>query len=507
MMKNYIDQFNTFKHKYNKKVKFLLLVFPLRTPFWVLFLIELYLIYYYNTEKLEPTTYNINTLYYLALAIPSFIFGLLGIVLISYIFYRFTTREYIKKGDATYLASPNAIQTGNSGEFYVGLPSKTRSNFTSVKLCVQFNHKKFTNLYTLHTKSKEELQLGNYSNMVPPYLLGTKVVLKNLDMGRYKITKSFIFFEDFAGLFRFYYAEEEKGPTIYIYNEEIVKKKKLKYNMEVSILEKRLQDKSKMEGDLFNFKKYTPGSDSLRHILWKKYASKQELICKKPEIENPNSSRLPMFTNFYCSDIYPFTELSNFLLKEFKNRITQTILWLKREDIIIDYFPEDFLEILENQGENSSEFQSLMREYDLIEADKRLEVIVSLQDWQSMYPLENQISIFYDYLKKYNNLKSSLLLFTNSLDTSWLDYYLNQKGQNNKQAVVYYWKVSKVFFSISEKNAWINNLLFIETRKRDWMYNKPSSRIKYTAYLKQIGKNEDYIETNYKQANIYLIEL
>lgn len=83
----------------------------------------------------------------------------------------------------------------------------------------------------------------------------------------------------------------------------------------------RIEEMRRVEGDLFNFKKFSPNDDT-RRIVWKIYARNKELVVRSPELLEPYASHLYLYVSFYAVIENTGNEiLEGPLLNFYKNKV------------------------------------------------------------------------------------------------------------------------------------------------------------------------------------------
>lgn len=82
----------------------------------------------------------------------------------------------------------------------------------------------------------------------------------------------------------------------------------------------RIEEMRRVEGDLFNYKKFGPHDDT-RRIVWKIYAKNRELVVRSAELLEPYASHLYLYVSFYSTIEDPYNEiLEGPLLNFYKNK-------------------------------------------------------------------------------------------------------------------------------------------------------------------------------------------
>lgn len=117
------------------------------------------------------------------------------------------------------------------------------------------------------------------------------------DIKEFRIAKVIVYFEDFLQFFslpyslstseRFYTPPQNQAQQAF--------RAKIR-NTENKI--ERIDEMRRVEGDLFNYKKFD-AHDDVRRIVWKIYAKNKELVVRTPETLEPYASHLYLYASFY----------------------------------------------------------------------------------------------------------------------------------------------------------------------------------------------------------------
>ena len=349
---------------------------------------------------------------------------------------------------------------------------------------------------------KGDLDMGDYDTKLPAGFLGGKTVIRGLPAGRYRITKSLIFFEDFLGMVRFFYEEKEENLTFFVLKEPVLHGKRIP-EPQKDVIEKETKVKLKVPGEFLEFKKYNPASDSPRFILWKIYARTGELMVRKPEMENPNSSRIPVFVNFHCEvDNMSSREALDGLLSEYKSSVSGIVEELRRARFVLDYYPEECLDA-NSKSDNVSK-RKYESEFGLVDNDRQIQAKISAHRWQNSIPLPKQIDMLKNAISAKGGL-GSVVIFTSSLDTKWLDIF--KSIPRDVRLLIFYKRFSSNFFAYKPFDNPLYSLFFFERNSKPWRMNTVSSRLKYRALYSRIVKNETYIKKKADKKRSVIVEV
>ncbi|MCX7024904.1 MAG: DUF58 domain-containing protein [Spirochaetes bacterium] len=481
-------------------LKSFLYVFPLRPPFFGV-------LSAWSVLKLAEGSGQraVNGIVFsmLSLLLELFAVTVFVVLLLSYLAYLYSAREYSRFGDATFLCVEDATVDGDTAMIDVALPAKRRSDVVNVRIGFQLNGDRLTPPVTLHRSRRSELILDSYSESVPEVMLGARVPVPGLKIGEYAIPRSFIFFEDFMGLFRFCYSEKENGVRFFVLGAKS-SEKDIQLKPEAAVVEKNIRDKTRMEGELLNMKKYVPGSDSPRRIVWRIVARRQVYVTRNPETENPNSSRLPVFATFRALQAERFPPgLADALENSFKGAILGTLERIGEGAVDVDYFPENAAAELLRGRTNAVE--TLAASLASVPPDRRIETAVVSQAWQPDLTLADQVGAFSDYLAGFRNFPSSMILFANSLDSSWIDFF-RMKRPSRGPATVFYKALSGDFHR-GRRISLLGSLFFLPDEREPWTLDSRASRIRYWGIRRSLVENERAARESAVSAGYRLIEV
>lgn len=477
-------------------------IFPLRIPFWLILTGFIVLITWVKNNNFGSNINRefVNLIVFLLIALIVIIFI---VSLITFLIYLITAKVSDLKNDATYLTINNTTSyNGNIGAF-IAVPLKKQSHLLQIKVAFCLDDRKYTNPSPLFTSDKNEFQMGDYNSKLPQRLIGGKTFIKNLTKGRYKITRSLLLFEDILGLFRFVYEEREESYDFIVVDNPQTSNRHIP-TPQADITEKESQLKVKMPGEYLEFKKYNPSSDSTRFILWKVFARTDELLVRRPERENPNSAKIPLMVNFHNNtllDGYP--HLLDDILNNYKSSVLRVVESVKKQNFVIDYFPEDIIEAIATHKHH------LLNDYDdrfrIVAKDRQIEAKISAHNYQSNLPIPKQLEMLHQKLAHYKNIPNALLLFTSSLDTSWLDIY--KRPSKSQKPVVFLKRISREFFNQKGFSNPLYNIIFTNPSKKDWHKKSLFTRIKYSQIYHQILANEKTIAEMARKLNITVVEV
>ncbi|HMN32026.1 MAG TPA: hypothetical protein PKA54_01495 [Chitinophagaceae bacterium] len=155
----------------------------------------------------------------------------------------------------------------------------------------------------------------------------------------YHFSKSLVIFEDMLHLFSIVIPSK-------INNEFVNFPKSLSIDVQDISPQKteeenrRIDQIRKVEGELFNYKKFED-ADDVRRIVWKIYAKNKELVVRKPETLNPFASHIYMYASFYNAlhfESYP--QHSLFMLNYFKNCVWTIYETIAKGEMDIRYISD-----------------------------------------------------------------------------------------------------------------------------------------------------------------------
>ncbi len=430
--------------------------------------------------------------------------------LISYLAFIAGAREFAKGGDAIRLSCDRAVSLDATPRIGVGVPSRSSSAFLSVSIILEFEGFGRGRPLCLSRCSKESLGLSGQGD-VPPSLLGGDYDIEDLPSGRYEVKRSILRLEDPLGLFRFSYTEVEKGFSFTIFR---VKDRELEIPGKPKEAETELvsREKTRAEGELLEIRKYVPGSDSSRRIVWKLFARTGRLMVRDHEKESVNSARLPLFVCFHSAishsaaqASFPFAgisaSLSEWLLEEYKNSAFAVMKRLRLASFQPIYCPERRVEALE-RGE-ASRLAGFDRELETAPEGLRAEVEMACHRWQSNLDFSRQLAAWEGRLRANGLHTDRLFLISQSLDDSWIGP-LSERGMD---AVVYFKRLSRELLRCHDNTRLIQRILFLQDGRQAWERDDVEGRILFSALKRRLEKREEEALARARAASITVIEV
>ncbi len=242
----------------------------------------------------------------------------------------------------------------------------------------------------------------------------------------YHFSKGLVFFEDMLSLFSI-------AIPYKVNNEFINLPKKLNHSSQninpkkTEEENKKIEQLRKVEGELFNYKKFED-ADDVRRIVWKIYAKNKELVVRKPEILNPFASHIYMYASFFNSfDFTLYHQHSMFMLNYFKNCIWTIYDTLAKGEMDIRYISDQTINT-NNQ-----------------EADKT-KFYIALSSWHNTTPIQ-------EYFKP---KIGSVLCIHSCTPLEGIEQILNNI---DNETHIFFIKLNKVFKSYYFA-SWLMNLFF-----------------------------------------------
>jgi hypothetical protein len=418
----------------------------------------------------------------------------------SYLGFAARAREYIKSGDAVRLAIGESVSLGSGARLSLGVPGKRTSAFLSVRAVLEFAGGQRSEALTLDRRTKESLSLSGQAD-VPDALLGCVFDFSGLPSGRYEVKESVLRFEDPLGLFRFVYAEREKNFAFTVFN-AADRELDIEGRPERAETEYVSRERTKMDGELLDIRKYVPGSDPSRRIVWKLFARTGRLMVRDAEKENVNSARLPLFVSFFARGrpaLPPGPGAG--LLEEYKSTAYAVMKKLREANYQPVYCPERRVVALESG--DSGALAAFDRELEIAPENLRAEVEMACHRWQCILPLGRQIDAWEGALRGMESPRERLILVTHSLDDSWLEA-LTGTGE---ACVVYFKRLSREIMKRPDGRSAAERLLFVREEKRDWELSGAGPRLKYGALERALKLREEEALSLAASRSIQVIEL
>jgi hypothetical protein len=416
----------------------------------------------------------------------------------SYLAFVARARGYIRIGDAVRLAMDDVVSIDAPARVHIGVPARTSSAFLSVRALLEFNSTTMSRPLTLGRRSKESLALSGQAD-VPDFLLGGSFDFTGLPSGRYDVTASVLRFEDPLGFFRFCFSEREHGFAFTVFNAED-RDIQVSGRPDRSNTEFISRERTKMEGELLDIRKYVPGSDSSRRIVWKLFARTGRLMVRDAERENVNSSRLPLFVSFHTSGRPLLTgPIAEGMLEEYKSSAFTVIRRLKEANFQPVYCPERRVPALE--AGDTAAFQAFDAELEPVPAEMRAEVEMACHTWQPDCDLSRQLEAWSRQLRGIQTLRSRLVLITHSLDGNWLE------ALEGEGASVFLKRLSREFFQRADPRSGLQRLLFTRDDPRPWEVDLPSVRLRYGGLVRALVACEDAVLAQARARGIEVTEI
>ncbi|HEY0298276.1 MAG TPA: hypothetical protein VGB84_03575 [Arachidicoccus sp.] len=136
----------------------------------------------------------------------------------------------------------------------------------------------------------------------------------------FRISKVIVYFEDFLQFFSFPY---KLSTSERFYTPPQMQRQKAfrAKSRNTEIRKERIDEMRKVEGDLFNYKRFD-SNDDVRRIVWKIYAKNKELVIRSPEILEPYASHLYLYVSFFSTVVDEENKiLEGPLLNFYKNAV------------------------------------------------------------------------------------------------------------------------------------------------------------------------------------------
>jgi len=198
------------------------------------------------------------------------------------------------------------------------------------------------------------------------------------EIKEFRISKVIVYFEDFLQFFSLSYnlSTSERFYTPPQTQAQQAFRAKIR-NTENKI--ERIDEMRKVEGDLFNYKKFD-AHDDVRRIVWKIYAKNKELVVRAPETLEPYASHLYLYASFYSVLKNHHNEIIDRLLLNFyKNAV-----WNIYKSLVDQNTPTRF--VIDQPQKSVSFTPNPSKEEDI-------KHLIALSDWQNDNDVRNFVQI------------------------------------------------------------------------------------------------------------------
>jgi hypothetical protein len=422
------------------------------------------------------------------------------LVTLSISFVSYVARARSSAGRSAALSAASGLVIDAPPRIFIGLPSKGSSALAVVRAVLEFADGTRSAPTPLARSCKEDLFLSGRAD-APPFLLGGEFDFSGLMSGRYEAARTLLRFEDPLGLFRLVRAEKAGGFSFTVFRVR-EREADIRGRPDKSETETVSRERTRVEGELLDIRKYVPGSDPSRRIVWKLFARTGRLMVRDAEKENVNAARLPLFVSFRADPFKgPLSEAAAGLLDAYKSLAYAVMRGLKAADFRIVYCAERRAPCLESG--DAEAFAAFDRELDAVEAGMRDEVEMASHPWRPDIGVGRQVRAWSDKLRGMDAPRSRMILVTQGLDSSWAEAV----AEEGRGGIAYLVRLSAEFFKRPDPRGGAERLFFVDAEERPWELDSPASRLRYGAFASLLKRREDAAIAEARARSIEVIEL
>ncbi|MDE1192736.1 MAG: DUF58 domain-containing protein [Arachidicoccus sp.] len=194
------------------------------------------------------------------------------------------------------------------------------------------------------------------------------------DIKEFRISSVMVYFEDFLQFFSFVYPIKT-SERFYTPPQNIKVKKTSAHIRNTENRKERIDEMRKVEGELFNYKKFD-ANDDVRRIVWKIYAKNKDLMIRSPETLEPYASHLYLYVSFYTIINSEGNELlEHTLLNFYKNKAWNVYQSLSSQNVDVRW--------VSDQSEKSVSFSPHPSE------ERNIKHLIALSNWQTQKDILN----------------------------------------------------------------------------------------------------------------------
>jgi len=439
---------------------------------------------------------------------PAFLAGMALAALVVFLFVSllasylaFIARSRARDGGrALRLSTAAAVYSGEAPRVFSGVPAAPAGFLSVASVRMAFADGTLSPGATLTRRSRDGLLLSGQAD-VPDHLPGGAFDLSSLRSGRYEASRVVLRLEDPLGLFRLTYSEDGGGFAFTVFSPRERSAEALG-RPDATETETLSRERARAEGELLEIRKYVPGSDPSRRIVWKLFARTGRLMIRDAEKESVNASRLPLFVSF-CSDGRPRFggDAAEGLLESYKSIALAAMRSLKEAGFHPVYCAERRVSCLE-AGDDEG-FRAFDRELEPVEPARRDEVEMAAHPWSSAMGVERQLKAWADRLRSMDAPRSRAILVTQGLDAPWAASLAAEGGGGS----VYLVRLSREFFTRKDPRSPAERLLRELRDDRPWEIDSPASRVRWGALRDWLARREEEALADAKARSVEVVEL